>query len=138
MTSPPSLRPVPMPVEHWKAWRMVGGIGYPIGFDTAPETVGEVVGRALAATAFNPGDMLAIQHSHEGRNEYRLGIYAVKRSGKNGTWRASYNGGRRVFDGRLEEKLMFAAELTQPFAPVEPFDAFRDNPVGLDLSLVNQ
>jgi hypothetical protein len=28
--------------------------------------------------------------------------------------------------------------LAAPFAPVEPFDAFRDDPVGIDRSLVNQ
>jgi hypothetical protein len=136
MTSPPSLRPVPMPVEQWQAWRMGQQSSYPIYLE-GPETAPEAVEQALQAACFHRGETLAVLYTHEGRDERWLWLYSVKVSTTKGTWRPSTNGGRPVFVGKPEAKLVVSAPV-QSFAPVEPFDAFRDDPRGIDLSLVNQ
>jgi hypothetical protein len=127
-----------MPVEHWKAWKLGEreSIALRIG---QPVDLEEALAPAVADACWQPRDILAIQRSHDGRGEYTLWQFTVKRSTKVGTWRESSCGGGRVFVGRMEPKpLGTPVALAAPFAPVEPFDAFRDNPVGLDLSLVNQ
>jgi hypothetical protein len=125
-----------MPVEHWKAWRMGLQSSYPIYLE-GPETAPEAVQQALRLACFQRGETLAVLYTHEGRNKRWLWLYAVKISTTKGTWRPSTNGGRPVFVGKPEAKLIVSAPV-HSFAPAEPFDAFRDNPVGTDLSLVNQ
>lgn len=122
-------------LESWQAWRMGERESDPlaIGSTTSLE---EAVNAALLAIFWQSGDCLAVLHSHTGLRKFTLWQFTVRRSSKNGVWRDSTNGGRKVFVGRLEPKLVSKTVLAAPFAPVERFDAFRDNPVGVDLQLV--
>lgn len=126
----------PINAECWQAWLLGKQSNYPIELD-APETLNEALSQAVAH-AGNTGDTLAIQYSHTGRGKHTLWLFAVKRSTKHGTWRPAYDGGRKVFVGNLEPKQLAEMALAAPFKPVEPFDAFRDDPVGRDLTLVEQ
>jgi hypothetical protein len=125
------------PVERWQAWRITEHQTYPIALDR-PETLKEAQDQAVAAVCWNRGEALAIQHSHDGAGKHTLWLYSIKQSTKRGRWRAAHDGGRPVFVGNFEPHLIAKTALAVPFAPVEPFDAFRDDPVGRDLSLVEQ
>lgn len=120
--------------ETWAAWRLGPSVSYPIDLGN-PESLDEAVMQAMGQMR-HPGDMLAVQCSHVGRGRHILWQFKVQQSSKIGIWRDSTNGGRKVFVGRLEAKLLSEVALASPFAPVEPFDAFRDDPRGRDLSVV--
>lgn len=124
-----------LPIESWQAWKLGEQVSYPIAIHA--ETLPDVLQQAMAGTCWNPGDRLAVQHSHAGRKEHVLRLYTVRKS-KAGFWRDASNGGRKVFVPLLIPTLDIQIPLTAPFAPVEAFDAFRDNAVGLDLTLVSQ
>lgn len=123
----------PLQAECWQAWSLGERDSLPIALD-APDGLDEAVMQAVAHC--QPGGTLAVQYAHAGRRSHALWLFAVKRSSKVGMWRESTNGGRKVFVGRLEPKLICQSALAAPFAPVEAFDAFRDDPVGRDLTLV--
>ena len=128
-------RAVAVPAEQWTAWRLGERESYPIDLGQ-PETLDDALMAAMGRVT-DSGQIVAIQHSHTGRGKHTLWQFKVSRSTKRGTWRDSTNGGRRVFVGRLEPKLLFGpVAMAAPFAPVEPFDAFKDDPVGVDRSLV--
>ena len=120
--------------DHWTAWRMGERESYPIYLEGA-ETLPEAVAQAMCVGAWKSGDKLAVLYTHAGRNERTLTLYAIKVSTTKGMFRPSTNGGRQVFVGRAEPKLIFETAV-QSFAPVEPFDAFRDDPTGRDSQLV--
>lgn len=122
--------------ETWSAWHLGERVSYPIELN-APDTLDEAVMQAMGRV-IHPGTILAIQCSHHGLGKHTLWQFAVKRSGKVGTWRDSTNGGRKVFVGRMEPKLFAQVSLAAPFAPVLRFDALRDGAVGADLQLVTQ
>lgn len=124
------------PVETWQAWKLGERESLPIDLDAA--TLDEAVSQALSATSWHSGDILAVQHSHAGTGKFTLWQFAVKKSTRNGHWREALDGGRPVFVGRMEPKLLCQTALAVSFAPVEPFDAFRDDPVGIDRALVEQ
>lgn len=123
--------------ESWSAWNLREQQSDSILL-TPCETLDDAVKQALERGGWQSGDVLAVQYSHAGRGRHTLWQFRITRSTKNGTWRASTNGGRRVFEGRIEEKLFAQVALAAPFAPVLRFDALRDNAVGADLSLVVQ
>jgi hypothetical protein len=120
--------------ETWSAWRLGERESYPLELGH-PETLDEAVMHAMGQVVF-PGTILAVQHSHAGTRKHTLWQFQIKQSTKHGTWRDSTNGGRKVFVGRLEPKLISQIALAEPFAPVLPFDAFRDDPVGVDRQMV--
>lgn len=122
--------------DSWQAWKLGERQSHPIALDTAPDTVGEVVWRALSAMAWHSGDTLAIQHSHDGSGKHTLWLFAVKASKSKGSWRDSTNGGRKVLVAGLDAKPLSMTVLAAPFAPVLPFDAFRDDPTGFDRQMV--
>lgn len=125
------LRPVN--AESWQAWTLGERESLPIALD-APEGLDEAVMQAVARC--KPGDVLAVQYSHAGRRSHTLWQFAIRRSSKVGIWRDATDGGRRVFVGRLEPKLVCQTALAAPLQPVLRFDALRDDPVGVDRSLV--
>lgn len=120
--------------ETWSAWRLGERESYPLVLGD-PETLDEAL-MAATAQATDSGQIIAIQHSHAGRRQHTLWQFRVTRSKHKGTWRDSTNGGRKVFVGKLEAKLIAQIALAEPFAPALPFDAFRDCPVGRDSGLV--
>lgn len=62
-------------------------------------------------------------------------FYMVKRSTKNGQWRAAYDGGRKVFEGNLELKEV-GELIVDDFAPSRLFDAIKDDASGVDCTLI--
>jgi hypothetical protein len=120
--------------ETWSAWRLGERESLPIDLGAA-ETLDEALLAAMGRVT-DSGQIVAIQHSHAGRRQHTLWQFRVTRSTKKGTWRAATDGGRPVFVGKLEAKLLCKTALAAPFEPVEPFDAFRDDPVGRDLTLI--
>src|SRR5690606_19273755 len=129
-------RAVATPAETWTAWRLGERESIPIDVGQ-PATLDDALIAAMGRVT-QAGEIVAVQHSHTGRGKHTLWQFKVKRSTKVGTWRDSENGGRRVFVGRLEPKLICQTAMAAPFAPVEPFDAFRDDAVGRDLTLVEE
>lgn len=121
--------------ESWSAWNLRERESDAILL-TPCETLDEVVVEALERGGWQSGDILAVQYSHAGRGKHTLWQFQIKQSTKVGTWRQSTNGGRTVFVGRMEPKLICQIALAAPFAPVLRFDAFRDGAVGRDLTLV--
>ena len=89
----------------------------------------------LSANSVPHKSVLTILREDAGRREKELRFYQIKQSTKRGTWRDAYDGGRKVFVGNLEPHLLHALAVRE-FEPVEAFDAFRDDPVGIDRSLV--
>jgi hypothetical protein len=120
--------------ETWTAWRLGERESLPIDLGQ-PETLDDALLAAMGRVT-DSGQIVAIQHSHAGRRQHTLWQFRVTRSTKKGTWRPAYDGGRPVFVGKLEPKLLCEVAMAAPFAPVEPFDAFRDDPVGVDRSVV--
>jgi hypothetical protein len=120
--------------ETWTAWRLGERESLPIDLGQ-PETLDDALLAAMGRVT-DSGQIVAIQHSHAGRRKHTLWQFRVTRSTKRGVWRESTNGGRPVFVGKLEPKLLCEVALAAPFAPVLPFDAFRDDPVGVDRSVV--
>lgn len=129
-------RAVAVPAEQWTAWRLGERESIPLDVGH-PETLDDALAAAMGRVT-QAGEIVAVQHSHTGLRKHTLWQFAVKRSTKKGFWRDSTNGGRRVFVGKLEPKLLSEVALAAPFQPVEPFDAFRDDPVGVDRALVEQ
>lgn len=124
----------PLHAESWTAWRLGERQSYPIELD-APASLDDALTQAVAHCS-DRGETLAILYSHAGLRKNTLWLYAVKRSTKKGTWRAAYDGGRKVFVGKLEPKLICETAMAS-FAPVEAFDALRDNPTGVDPALID-
>src|SRR5690606_30095696 len=107
---------------------------YPIDLGQ-PETLDDALMAALGNLS-DTGQVLAIQYSHAGRRKHTLWQFRATRSRHKGFWRPAYDGGKPVFIGKLEAKPLLRVELDAPFQPREPFDAFRDDPVGVDRGLV--
>jgi hypothetical protein len=120
--------------ETWTAWRLGERESLPIDLGQ-PETLDDALMAAMGRVT-DSGQVIAIQRSHAGRRQHTLWQFRVTRSGRKGTWRPAYDGGRPVFVGKLEPKLLCKTALAAPFEPVRPFDAFRDDPVGVDRSVV--
>lgn len=120
----------------FKAWKLGENESYPATLH-APEDFGEAVDQALALMSWNAKDVLAVLRIDAGRKQQTLRLYAVKRSTKRYAYRAAYDGGKPVRVGALEAVLISEAAV-ESFKPVEPFDAFRDNAAGRDLTLVSQ
>jgi hypothetical protein len=140
MTTQPVIRGAfaeklrPVNAESWSAWRLGERESDALPLN-APNTLDEAVHQALTAIAFQPKDTLAVLYTHAGRNRRTLWLYAIKRSRKRGTLRAATDGGRKVFVGNLEPVLTLQTEVAS-FAPILRFDAFKDDPTGIDRSLV--
>jgi hypothetical protein len=131
-TSP--IRPAPYHAERaitFKAWRNDRPAETP-----ADATSIEEVAQALAATSPR-GTVLTIHMIDAGRNKQTVAFYTVRASSKRYSWRPAYDGGRPVKVPALEPHLLHCLDV-HAFAPVEAFDALRDDAVGRDLSLVSQ
>jgi hypothetical protein len=121
--------------ETWTAWRLGERESYPLDLGQ-PETLDDALMAAMGR-ATDAGQIVAIQRSHAGSRKHTLWQFKTSRSTKKGTWRDAYDGGRRVFVGKLEAKLIVGpVALAAPFAPVEPADVLAD-PVGRDLQLIS-
>lgn len=120
--------------ESWQAWKLGERESDAITLD-APATLDEAVRQAIARGCWQPRDTLAVLYNHAGLRKNTLWLFTVKRSTKHGTWRDATDGGRKVFVGRMEPHLICETAV-EAFAPVLRFDAFRDDPVGRDLTLV--
>lgn len=127
----------PIRADEWRAWRLGERESDEVALN-APETLNETVRQALVGLCWHSRDVLAVQYRHSGLGKIMLWQFAIRRSTKRGTWRAAYDGGRKVFVGALEPKLICETALAAPFTPVLRFDAFRDDAVGRDLTLVSQ
>lgn len=123
------------PVEHWRAWKLSDPVSYPLPINA--DSLAEAVCQAMTAIAWRSGDRLAVQYTHEGRKVSYLYLYGIKISSKRGRYVNSTNGGRKVWQGSPEPSLLVEIPVAA-FAPVEAFDALRDDPVGRDLQLVEQ
>jgi hypothetical protein len=121
--------------DQWQAWRLGERESYALDLGT-PETLDDAVMAALGQ-ALDAGHIIAIQHSHAGQGSHTLWQFKTTRSKHKGIWRDALDGGRRVFVGKLEAKLLVGpVALAAPFEPTRPFDAFRDDPVGRDVRIV--
>lgn len=127
----------PLNVESWQAWKLGERESLPIKLD-APAMLDEAVAQALTNACWHPGDTLAVQYGHAGLRKFTLWQFAVRRSTKRYRWRPATDGGAPVKVCEPEAKLLSQVALAAPFAPVLRFDAFRDDAVGRDLSLVSQ
>lgn len=123
-----------LPIETWQAWKLGERDSRPIPL-TEVETLDEAIRQAMLAS-WQPGDRLAVLYTHLGRNKRTLWLFAIKRSTKVYDYRPSTNGGAPVRVGRLYPERLIETQV-QSFAPVEAFDAFRDNAVGRDLQLIS-
>lgn len=127
------------PAVEVKAWRLAAGgpnyEGYPIDM---PATDGDIAEHALIYSAANRGDCIAIMRTDIAQRPERRNlvmIYAVKRRSSPRYVRGPDGTTIRAHDEYLSLVTQFHAD---EFAPVEPFVAGRDNPVGADLTLVRQ
>ena len=125
----------PLNAEQWSAWRLGERESDPVP-PIGPDTLDDAVRQALHKLAVQPGDILAVQYTHAGLRKHTLWQFAVKRSTKRYRWRPATDGGKPVKVHELEPKLIAQTALAAPLAPVERFDAFRDDAVGRDLTLV--
>lgn len=123
-------------VVTFKAWRLRERESYPAKL-LSPASFDEARDQALALTGWNAKDTMAVLREDAGRNKRTLRLYQIKRSTKRYSYRAATDGGRPVRVGALEATLISEAQV-HAFEPVEPFDAFRDDPVGRDLTLVER
>jgi len=120
--------------ETWQAWKMGERESRVLALDE-PETLDEAVQQAMARCCPYKGDRLAVLRTHAGRGKRTLWLFAVKQSTRVFDYRAATDGGRPVRVGRFYPELLIQTEVAA-FAPVETFDAFRDDPVGRDAQLV--
>lgn len=118
----------------FSAWKLGEQQSYPATLHS-PEDFAEAVDQALALMAWNAKDVLAVLRTDAGRGRKTLRLYQVKRSTKRFAYRAAYDGGKPVRVGALEAVPLIETAVRE-FAPVEPFNAFRDNAVGIDRSVV--
>lgn len=136
MTTRPSLCR-PYQVERsvtFKAWRNSSPVD-PARLADAT-TFDEAIEALTPAALHRMGDrVVAILRHDAGKGTKTLALYGFKRSTKHYTYRASQSGGSPVREGRIEPFLMHAEDVLA-YQPVEPFDAFRDCPVGADRTLV--
>lgn len=123
-----------LPIETWQAWKLGERESYPIDLDH-PNGLQAAMDQALVGGCWNRGDTLALTFSHAGRAEQTLWLYTIKQEAKP-VYRRDPISGDTVRSQRLYPVLIAETKLAAPFAPAEPFDAFRDCPVGRDLTLV--
>jgi hypothetical protein len=123
-------------LEHWQAWKLGECESYLLPVDR-PNRLEAALDQALVGACWNRGDTLAVQHSHAGRGNHTLWLYTIKQESKP-QYRRDPITGEAARSQRLYPVLVTQTALTAPFAPVDPFDAFRDDPVGRDLTLVEQ
>lgn len=124
----------PLNAESWQAWRLGERESNEFAL-SSPLSLDDAVTQALATNKLHPGDTLAVLYHHAGRGKRTLWLYSVKKSTKRYTWREAYDGGKPVKVHALDAKLVCETAV-RSFEPVPRFDAFRDDAVGVDRSLV--
>lgn len=82
----------------------------------------------------NHKDSLSVLRDDAGKRSKLLQVYAIKRESKN-TWRRDPMTGLSEPYRKQYAALVYTMAV-DAFEPTRPFDAFRDNAVGRDLSLV--
>jgi hypothetical protein len=120
--------------ETWTAWRLGERESDAIELD-CPATLDEAVRQAIASGPLTPGDTLAVLYTHDGLGKRTLWLHTIRKSANRYSWRAAYDGGKPVKVHALDAKLVCETAV-EAFAPVLRFDAFRDDVVGRDLTLV--
>lgn len=127
-----AVRPIPYRPErtvHFLAWRSEAP------FTNAALSEAETFDQAVAACMPAPHkSRIAILRIDEGKAEQHLHVYAVKLPSKP-VWRRDPVTRVPYADREPYADLIFAVPV-HAFQPVEPYDAFRDDPVGRDLMLV--
>lgn len=126
------------PALAFKAWRVgQGGNGIAIPADL-PDGI-ETAEQAAAHAGANHKDSVIVLASDDARRpeqRHIVHVYLIKKSSTKGFWRDAYDGGRKLFEGKLEPTLISRFAVNPGFDPVRPFDAFHDDPVGRDGTLV--
>jgi hypothetical protein len=134
MNAATPIRPAPYHPERavtFLAWRNDRPAETP-----ADATSIEDVAQALAATS-PKGTVLTIHMIDAGKGKQTVAFYTVRASTKRYAWRRATDGGRPVKVPALEPHLLHALDV-RAFEPAEAYDAFKDDAVGLDRSLVSQ
>lgn len=137
MTAPTALRPAPYHPERavtFTAWRnsTPASNAALLAATTFDEAIEALTPHALHRSS---DVVVTILRTDFGRGNKTLALYGFKKSTKSYTWRAAYDGGRPVKVPKIVPVLLHAMDVHE-FAPVEPFDATRDDPVGVDRQLV--
>ena len=129
-----STRPKPFPFAavRFKAWKVgSSGTAYPVSLPDCVETADEA---ATMANAQHKESVLVLHSNDALRPEKRhvLSVYVIRKG------KAEYRriDGQTVRVEPLKADLVTRFAVAAGFAPIRPFDAFCDNPVGLDLTLV--
>lgn len=119
------------PAVTFRAWRACGE-AYPIDLGE-PAILTDALNEALARGCLQHKDTLLICRDDIRTGRSELHAWTIKRKSQPRYVRGSDGTSKAVHD-------LYAAELfTCPvtgFYPIEPFDAFRDDPVGVDRTLV--
>jgi hypothetical protein len=121
--------------DSWQAWKLGEQQSHPIALDR-PNGLQAAIDQAVVGACWNRGDTLAVTHQHAGRAETTLWLHTIKQEAKP-VYRRDPVTGAAVRSQRLYPVLVSQVALAAPFAPVEAFDAFRDDPVGVDRTVVD-
>lgn len=118
----------------FKAWRLAEGqTALPVAVQAA--TLDDALSAALVAGGLCHKDTLFIRHDDMGRGQSTLHAWAIKRKSQARYVRGPDGCSRAVHD--LYPTPLFSLAV-DAFRPTPPFDAFKDDPVGVDRSLVSQ
>lgn len=130
-----AVRPIRMAPERavtFRAWRDNREVVNCPGLDDA-QTFEEAINAVAPGSPHKSAVSVLLDDAARGRRQ--LNVYQIKKSSKRGHWRAAYDGGRPVFEAEMEGHLVMSIPV-DAFEPTRLFDAFRDDPVGCDRTLV--
>lgn len=127
-------QPFPFAAVSFKAWKVgTTGIAYPADLVCDVETPEQ----AAAYAGAQHKESVLVLHSNDAlRPEQRhvLSVYVIRKG------KAEYRriDGQTVRVEPLKADLVTRFAVAEDFSPIRPFDAFRDNAVGRDLTLVER
>ena len=122
--------------KAFRAWRVPHGAvrpAIPIDIGT-PGDVTEALARAIDGTGLQHKDALLIHARDEARRAGVLRSYGIKQRSQP-VWRKCEATGVMKAERPLYPELQFALPIYR-FEPEAPFDAFNDDAVGVDRSIV--
>lgn len=120
-------------LETWQAWKLGERESIAVQLDN-PDGLQSALDQAVTAIALHRGDTLAVLCEHGGRRANTLWLYTIKQESKL-VWRRDPISGETVKTQRLYPVLI-AETAVEAFVPVRRFDAFTDDPVGIDRQLI--
>lgn len=116
----------------FRAWKLgTTDQAHPVEIEA--DTLDDALAAALADGCLNHKDRLFILHSDEGRGRAWLHCWSIKRKSTPRYVRGPDMTSRPVYDLYAADPFVMAVDA---FAPTRPFDALRDDPCGVDLTLV--